>query len=191
MPRRPQKPSHGFTLIELILVMTIMTLIGVFAAMMISNIQDRVKRDRTEATINLIETALAAYKQDIGHYPLGDGSTLSNVLTDPDYGWARAGSHWFPEREDLKDAWGMQIQYCSHLEYNAGSEQQQARGVERTEKKGDFYNPNSYQIYSTGPNMKTWPEEQGAAQSRLCGTEEDDIRNWEHEEFLTPEDYTQ
>ena len=173
-------------MIELILVMTIMTLLGLFAAMMIWNVQDHAKTKRTIATIRLMEIALGEYKRDIGHYPLGDGTNLASCLTETGSAWKRAGlDAWFPEHEDVKDAWGMLIQYCSSTEYTT-----EGRGVERTPQKGDYYNLSTFQIYSYGPNMKTWPETVAdGGHPRLCGTEPDDIRNWVHEKFCTPSAY--
>lgn len=181
---------RGFTMVELILVMTIMTLIGLFSAMMIWNVHDNAKRRETEATIRLISIALDQYKHDIGHYPLGDGASMVAALTGTGTGWKAAGMEWFPNRKaPLTDAWGMSIQYCSHEEYESSG-----RGVERKPKLAQYYNPFTYQIYSMGPNMKTWPvsgtDADGSPYTpRLCGTEEDDIRNWEHAEFHAPADY--
>jgi len=181
---------RGFTMVELILVMTIMTLLGLFAAMMIWNVQDNAKKRETEATIRLLSIALDEYKNDIGHYPMGDGAAMISALTGTGTGWARAGMEWFPNRKQpLTDAWGMNFQYCSCHEYESSG-----RGVERKPKLGQYYNPFTYQIYSMGPNMKTWPPSGTDADGipytpRLCGTEEDDIRNWEQAEFFTPADY--
>jgi type II secretory pathway pseudopilin PulG len=183
-------------MIELILVMTIMTIIGLFAAMAISNIHDGAKRKETEATIHLIEVALDAHRHDKGAYPVGDHTVMVNRLTMPTLGWSRAGmENWFPERSTVVDGWGMPFSYIEKSEYGG---RLTAPGipiaVERTPKKGDYYNPMTYQIYSTGPNMKTWPPEGTNDQGhnydpRLCGTEEDDIRNWKQDGFWTPADY--
>ncbi len=199
----PRAVPHGggFTLVELIVVMAIMTLIGLFAALAIFNVQDHTKRTQTESTIRLIEIALEAYRQDIGHYPRGDGNSLPSLLTETGPGWKNAGKHWFPNRSDLKDAWGLPIQYCSHAEYaldqygtytsvKDGQTYGTYRGVERTVNKKDFYNSKTYQIYSHGPNMVTWEKDPTkGGLPRLCGTQEDDIRNWRHERFYTPQDY--
>lgn len=183
MIRSGSKRQCGFTMVELILVMTIMTLLGLFAAMAIHNAQDNAKIRETQATIKLIEEALDQYRMDMGHYPRGDGSTLPGLLTTPSSGWKGAGMQWFPNRADLKDAWGMVIQYCGCADYSS-------RGVERTAKKGDYYNALKHQIYSYGPNMKTWPSTTAAGgHPRLCGTEPDDIRNWKHEKFYAPTAY--
>ena len=180
------KTQTGFTLVELVLVMTIMTILGLFAAMMISNIHDRAKETRTQATMKLIEEALDMYREEIGHYPLGDATNMVSVLTEPTSGWQNAGlSKWFPDHEEVKDAWGMAFYYTCHPEYESSG-----RAVERTPKMQDYYNPGRFQLYSLGANMRTWPETQAAGgHPRLCGTEEDDIRNWHHEDFHIPDAY--
>lgn len=189
---RNRSGRSAFTMVELILVMTIMTVLGIFAALMIPNIQDRAKRTETRATMQLIELAIAQYREDIGHYPTGDFEAVSAVLTSPSSAWLGAGMHRFQDRKDLNDAWGMPFSYRHHHKYSTPEEIDlpAGPGVERTPKKGDYYNSQTYQLYSTGPNMRTWPK--GVADGgypSLCGTEEDDIRNWTHEEFHTPSDY--
>ncbi len=175
-----RKPA-AFTVVELILVMAIMTVIGLFAAMGIANVRDYAMRKHTESTIRLFEIALEQYKQDISHYPLGTGTNMVTVLTDPTYGWKSAGlGKWFPNRKTLKDAWDQDFAYCSYTQYDSSG-----RGVERTPGQKDFYNSRTFQIYSMGPNMRTWLTTATGGYDRLCGTEEDDIRNWLQENFYT------
>jgi hypothetical protein len=148
----------------------------------------------TRVTVRMIAFALDQYKDDVGHYPRGDFSAAALALTDPDLGWERASSSaWFPNRGSVKDSagsprildgWGMDIHYCSHEEYESSG-----RGVERTPGKRDFYNRDTFQLYSTGPNEKTWPLTKDGGHDRLGGTEKDDIRNWEHDTFHKPADY--
>jgi len=191
--QRLHTPRRGFTMVELILVMAIMTVIGIFSAMMIPNIQDSAKITQTRATMRLLEIALEQYRSDIGHFPRGTYAVMTASLSTPGSGWKRASmEEWFPDREDLNDAWGMPFHYLNHLEYDtpeAGNTV--GSGVERVPGMKDFYMPDMYQLYSTGPNMRTWPADTagGLGHPRLGGTEEDDIRNWKHGAFRTPADY--
>jgi general secretion pathway protein G len=166
---------HAFTMIELLLVMTIMTVIGVFAAMAINNVHDNAKIQETRATIRLFEIALEKYKGDMGEYPSGDTTAMIAALSEGS-AWKGAGKKThFPSRSELKDAWGMPFYYTSSSEYTV-------RGCERTPGKNAFYNTSSYQIYSMGPNMKTWTNTVAdGGHPRLGGTEPDDIRNWKQE----------
>jgi general secretion pathway protein G len=181
MTRRP----NGFTMIELILVMTIMTLIGLFAALAIANMQDRAKLAETKALMDMMETALDEYKRDMGVYPTGDAAAMLSALTQTGGSWTRASSEWFDGRTEIVDGWGMPFHYTSSAEYESST-----YGVERTPTKKDWYNTKTFQIYSTGPNMKTWPADVAeGGHPQLQGTEEDDVRNWQHEVFYTPSAY--
>ncbi len=184
--------ASGFTMIELLMAMTIMAVLGIFAALMIPNIQDRAQRAQTEATMHLYQVALDEYRRDFGDYPDGDIETVQNILTQRQMGgWSRAGEHWFDGRSDLDDAWGRPFSYRVWYEYEVPETGYDiGPGVERTPGMNDFYNPRSFQMYSTGPNMRTWPSRiQDGGHPRLPGTQPNDIRNWEHEEFYTPADY--
>jgi len=173
----PGRSSRAFTIIELLIVMTIMTVIGIFAAMAIHNVQDNA-RVQTQATIQLYEIALESYKDDMGVYPAGDVGNVVDALSTGSE-WTRGGQElWFPNRVNPRlDAWGMSFYYTHHDEYSV-------RGCERTPGRNDFYNAGTYQIYSLGPNMKTWPNNtDDGGHPRLAGTEPDDIRNWTQETF--------
>jgi type II secretory pathway pseudopilin PulG len=188
-------------MVELILVMTIMAIVGLFAAMAIGNIHDQAKRQETEATIKLMETALDVHKHDMGVYPNGDATMMITRLTHPSVGWNQAGMHWFKNKEAIVDGWGMPFSYIVHFQYNGDGRltddngDPRPIGVERTPGKADYYNPFTYQIYSMGSNMKTWPpgpdldDFETGQEPRLCGTEEDDIRNWKHESYWLPAHY--
>jgi len=180
---RVPRMTAGFTLIELILVMTILTVMGLLAALAIPNIKDAANIRATEATMRLIDVALDKYREDKGTYPTGTGETMVYTLTSTSGGWTRASLQtWFPKRKDVKDAWENLFYYTSATEYDSSG-----RGVERTPGKKDFYNSKRYQLYSMGPNMATWPNTKAGGNDRLCGTEPDDIRNqgWVQETFYT------
>jgi general secretion pathway protein G len=184
----PGRSSRAFTIIELLIVMTIMTVIGIFAAMAIHNVQDNARVRETQATIQLYEIALESYKDDMGTYPKG---VTSEMLGDLSAGsnWTRAGQElWFPNRVKPElDAWGMEFNYTHHDDYDdeePPDPEDPGRGCERTPGRDDFYNSGRYQIYSMGPNMKTWPNTLAeGGHPRLAGTEPDDIRNWTQETF--------
>jgi general secretion pathway protein G len=182
----PGRSSRAFTIIELLIVMTIMTVIGIFAAMAIHNVQDNARVRETQATIQLYEIALESYKDDMGAYPPGDTSAMLGDLSAGS-NWTRAGQElWFPNRVKPElDAWGMEFNYTHHDDYDDDPERSHiGRGCERTPGRDDFYNAKTYQIYSLGPNMKTWPATvPDGGHPRLAGTEPDDIRNWTQETF--------
>lgn len=197
MNGRRSQAAQAFTMIELMLVISIMMIIGLLAALGIAEVVEHAKVKETESTIHLLELAIEQFKADMGTYPEptrdngGVEENFIDALIDPSsgYGWQRASlAAWFPNRRQVKDidsgrprmpdAWDIDIEYCRNDEYDAAL----GTAVERTPGKKDYYNLKTFQLYSCGPNMKTFTAEEGG-HARLCGTEPDDIRNWVQETF--------
>lgn len=182
-----RKPTTCASLIAVFIRTCLVIALILGALVLISLLEPRPRYavKETESTMRLLAIALDEYRADVGHYPRGDFAAVASALTDPESGWERADlKGWFVSLDKLQDTWEMDFHYCNHEEYDSSG-----RGVERTPGKGDFYNPNTYQLYSTGPNMETWPDAKSGGHDRLGGTDEDDIRNWEHDKFCTPDDY--
>jgi|GEM_PF-3355733 len=199
----PARKARGaFTLVELMVVIAILITIGIFAALMVANAMDLARIHNTEATRNQIEIALDRFKQETGAYPTSSSGNEfqlpADELLDPDEGWDQAGQDWFGENistdengdATILDAWSEPFYYLSNTQYESSG-----YGVERTLGKEDYYNSATFQLYSKGPNMDTWPSElldgdnNPIGHPRLRGTEEDDIRNWQQDRFYTPADY--
>jgi general secretion pathway protein G len=97
---------HGFTLIEIMLVVII---IGVLVAMVAPRLVGRSEQARTaaaKADINAnLATALDLYEVDVGHYP----DELTELRKDPGVtGWK--GPYL---KKDPKDPWGRDYEYTS------------------------------------------------------------------------------
>jgi len=172
-------------------VMAILTIVGLLAAMGIANAIDHAKMMETKATMGQIDNALNAFKQDKGYFPTGTGEELVQYLTDPEQGWDRASLQvWFEGKKKIQDGWENGFFYTCYTEYafpgpdgKLGTADDTGRGVERTPGKRDFYNAQTYQLYSMGPNMQTWLNSGANGHPRLGGTEPDDVRNWVQERF--------
>jgi general secretion pathway protein G len=107
------KPSRGFTLIEVLVVVVIL---GILAALVVPRIMDRpdeAKRVAAKADVNAIAQALKLYRLDNGFYPSteqGLGALVNRPSTPPTPGnWKQGG---YLERLP-KDPWGGDYQYLA------------------------------------------------------------------------------
>jgi general secretion pathway protein G len=106
-----QRVQHGFTLIEL---MVVLVIIGVLAALIVPNVLDRADDARVTAArtdINNLSNALKMYKLDNQRYPSAEQG-LQALIAKP-----TAGSippNWKPYLEKLpNDPWGRPYQYLN------------------------------------------------------------------------------
>ncbi len=144
------RKNNGFTLMELLVVMAIITIL---AGMAIGGAQMARKRGavtKTKSAIASLEAAIDMYEIDIGEYPASGNEELIQALTDstnPEPEWN--GPYMRFKEADLEegkylDAWGNPYVYI-----NPGT-----------------HNESFYDLYSYGLNSE---DEQGAG---------DDINNW-------------
>ncbi len=125
---RRRVKSHGFTLMEVLLVLAILVILGSLVVANFSGVFNRSKINATKAQISAFETQLDIYQLDIGAYPSNQqGLQALRVcpadLPDP--------TKWGPEpyaKKDIPvDPWGNQYQY-------------------------ELTGPTQYHIYSAGPD---------------------------------------
>jgi len=64
-----RRREHGFTLIEILVVMAIIGMLAVMVAPNIFNQQASAKRDAALSQISTLEAALDTYRLDVGSYP--------------------------------------------------------------------------------------------------------------------------
>lgn len=72
MKQRVLKKQRGFTLIELLVVMTILAILAALVVPRLFNSLEKSKVDAAKAQIAAFDTALAAYRLDVGAFPTTD-----------------------------------------------------------------------------------------------------------------------
>lgn len=78
------KAPGAFTILELLIVITIIIILAGLTIATISYVQDKAKRSRAEAEIAAISAALENYKADNGVYPrTGETDSLDPASVDP------------------------------------------------------------------------------------------------------------
>src|SRR3954465_3403770 len=132
MPRRlrmkMKRKQHGFTLLEIMLVVTIIALLLGAAIYKTSPTGRGAKKTRVQADIQMLRTMLLAYSGRNGFYPTTDQGV--KALAQRPEG-EPAPQQWTQLIESSpKDPWGMEYVY-------------RCPGAK---------NPNSYDIYSAGPD---------------------------------------
>ncbi len=107
--------NHGFTLIEL---MVVIVILGILAGLIVPRITGRpeeAKRLKSKMQIESIETALKLYKLDNGQYPTTEQS-LSALVQMPETppipkNWRKGG--YLDKGKIPKDPWGNDFKYLS------------------------------------------------------------------------------
>jgi prepilin-type N-terminal cleavage/methylation domain-containing protein len=64
-----KRREKGFTLVEILVVITIITLLVSLLVVLISSVIDRARYAKTAATVKMLDTACKSYYQDFGVYP--------------------------------------------------------------------------------------------------------------------------
>jgi general secretion pathway protein G len=106
--------QHGFTLIEIMVVVFILGLLVTLVAPKIVGRSDEARRTKAAADIKAIEQALHLYKLDNGSYPTTEQG-LKALVTKPDSGIIPA--RWNPDGYLEKvpfDPWGRSYIYLSN-----------------------------------------------------------------------------
>lgn len=147
---------HGFTLIEVLLVIAI---IGVLAGVLIFAVggtQDKAKRDAVVLLIKQVDTALNRYKLDIGRFPTEEDGGLNALRKVPQF-----------DDEAMNEKWG-----GPYLEASPVDPWKNPLNYTVTEAGSDEARAVPYKVWSNGENGT---DDNGA---------DDDIRNkaWEESE---------
>lgn len=103
-----KKKNNGFTLIEIIIVVIIMSLIATLIVPKLFKKVEGSKRKITKTQIILIENAIKMFKLDTGRYPTTEESLKSLIEKPEDI------SNWdgpYLEKGIPKDPWGREYHY--------------------------------------------------------------------------------
>jgi general secretion pathway protein G len=106
------KHARGFTLLELLIVMTLLAVIGGFLFKGLSDRGDDASARAAKTHMNVIGQALDLYKLDVGRYPT-TSEGLNALISAPGgvQGWA--GPYLKGERAVPKDPWKNDYRYTS------------------------------------------------------------------------------
>jgi general secretion pathway protein G len=113
------KDSRGFTLIELMVVIVILSLLAVLVGPKIIGRSDDAKVADAKVQIRNLETALKLYKLDSGNYPTTEQG-LQALLTKPTVGKIPNNykAEGYLDNKNLpKDPWGAEYIYLSPGEH--------------------------------------------------------------------------
>jgi general secretion pathway protein G len=120
----------GFTLVELLLVLTILAILAGIVLPKFTNVSGNAKRTAVQADLQSFKTALSMFEIEMGYYPKGrDG--LQNLITRPTGTGTTSKWHKYLDVDKLpSDPWSRPYVY----EYPGK------------------HNPDGYDIYSMGPD---------------------------------------
>jgi general secretion pathway protein G len=99
------KPGqHGFTLIEILIVVAIIGLIATLIAPNLIGRFERSKEEITKAQIEMLSSAVQSFMLDLGRFP----NTLDELINSTDPKWR---GPYLSKRSLPKDPWGRDYQF--------------------------------------------------------------------------------
>ena len=108
--RRPAR-DRGFSLIEMLVVVIIITLLAALIAPQVMRYVGRSKTDVADAQMSSIATALELFYLDVGRYPEPDAEGLDALVSPPEELPAWEGPY-FGNPSGLTDPWGRPYGYA-------------------------------------------------------------------------------
>lgn len=104
--------DKGFTLIELMVVIVILSILAVYMAPRLVGRDDQARQLRAKVDIEALETALKLYRLDTGRYPTTQQG-MEALVEQPEgvSNWREGG--YLEKKRLLKDPWGNEYVYLS------------------------------------------------------------------------------
>lgn len=106
---RIRQGESGFTLLELLVVITILGLLTAVAGTVALNYLGRAKTDTTRLQIDQISAGLDLYRLDVGQYPSQEEGLMALIERSPDA--AAWNGPYLKKRNSVNDAWGRPFLY--------------------------------------------------------------------------------
>ena len=116
---RKNKRRKGFTLVELLVVIVIISMLAALVAPNVFRHLGKAKRDLCPAKMSLIEQALQSFYLDCGRFP-DDTEGLEALVTAPEDLEDKWNGRYLKPNQ-LLDPWGNEFIYIAEGEYNPGS----------------------------------------------------------------------
>ena len=107
----PSTPDAGLTLLELLVVITILVVLTVAVGTVALNYLGGAKADAARLQMTQVETGLDLYRLDMGRYPTADEG-LEALLTAPG-GADNWNGPYLRKTSALTDPWGNPFQYAA------------------------------------------------------------------------------
>ena len=103
------RPSRGFTLVELLVVLAILALIAAFAGPRVIKFLGGAKTEAAKVQLDNLATTLDLYRLEVGRYPSQDEGLLA--LLEPPSGVDNWNGPYLNKRDALVDPWGNPYRY--------------------------------------------------------------------------------
>lgn len=96
---------HGFTIVELLIVIVVIAILAAITIVAFNGIQQRARDSDRKAAVASLTKALELYHADNGQYPVSSGSTVINNSwsTTADASWANLESQLRPYMSQVPD----------------------------------------------------------------------------------------
>jgi general secretion pathway protein G len=117
--KRKKQTRKGFTLVELLVVIIILSLLAGFVAPKMLSRVGKAKKDLARPKMTVIESAIERFGLDCGQYP--DDSMGLEALLSPPSGLEEKWNGPYLKASQLLDPWGNPYIYVSEGQVNPGS----------------------------------------------------------------------